>query len=166
MKLSFRVMMLCLAITLLCCPSQSRVYRYRHHKLSPGARKLLENPEEKEEQEEMNMITPLDVPNPYMMQLMATYNPTNIFHPLHPMNPMNMYQMSNPMFQGPLGLPGMPYMETYMVDMDEEKLKKLNSDENLEVDQKIMDDQIKDRSDKAQDELNKNLYDLEMKTLN
>ena len=112
------------------------------------------------------MITPLDVPNPYMMQLMATYNPTNIFHPLHPLNPMNMYQMSNPMFQGPLGLPGMPYMETYMVDMDEEKLKKLNSDENLEVDQKIMDNQIKDHSDKAQDELNKNLYDLELKTLN
>merc|ERR1712137_258574 len=107
----------------------------------------------------MDMITPLDIPNPYMMQLMATYNPTNIYHPLHPMNPMNMYQMMNPTFQGPLGLPGMPYMESYMVDIDEEKLKKINSDNNLTVDKKIMDDRLKDSADGSRDELNKNLYD-------
>ena len=169
MKLSLRVITT-LCITLVCLSSiiQSRVYRYRHHKLSVGARKLLESPEEEQEQEEQNMdmITPLNVPDPYTMQLMATYNPTNIFHPFHPLNPMNLYRMSNPMFQGPLGLPGMPYMESYMVDMDEEKLKKLNSDNNLEVDKKIMDNEIKKRSDNAQDELNEDLYDLEFKTLN
>ena len=138
----------------------SRVYRYRHRKLSDGARKLLEEPEEG-----MHMYTPLNMPNPYMMQLMSTFSPVNTYHPLHPMNPMNLYSMINPMYQGPLGLPGVPYMDTYMVDMDQEKLDKLNSNNNLEVDKKIMEDQMRKKADDSQDELNKNLYDLTMHTL-
>ena len=162
MKHYFAVLLgVSLVLSLLPERGLSRVYRYRHHKLSEGARQLLESPEE----EGLNMITPLDIPNPYMMQLMATYNPTNIYHPLHPFNPMNMYQMMNPMFQGPLGLPGTPYMESYMIDMDQEKLRKLNSDNNLEVDRKIMDDQLKTNADNSQDELNKNLYKMALKTL-
>ena len=78
---------------------------------------------------------------------------------------MNLYQMMNPSFQGPLGMPGLPYMETYMVDMDREKLKKLNSNDNLKVDKKIMEDQLRKGADNAQDEMNKNLYVLESKTL-
>ena len=124
---------------------------------------------EENEEQMPSMITPLNMNpmmyDPMMMSYAMTYHPANFYHPMHPLNPMNIYGMLNPGFQGPMGMPGVPIMDNELIDLDEVKREKINSNRNLVVDSKIMDGNLREISDDSQDELNENLYDLEKNSL-